>query len=64
MTPIELYRQKGASDASAGEEDDEWVPAPRITEADHKNDIRSLERKLAQRLFLIVNRKGTASCSC
>lgn len=57
--PIELYKSKIISSTSSAEEEEEWVPAPRITEADHKHDTRSLERMLARRLFLIVNRRGT-----
>ena len=35
-----------------------WQPAPRVTEADHSNDTKSLERKLDRRLFLLLKRKG------
>lgn len=31
-----------------------FTPAPRITEADHNNDIHSLDRKLAERMYLII----------
>jgi large subunit ribosomal protein L46 len=36
-----------------------WQPAPRITKADESNDVKSLERKLDRRLFLMLKRKGT-----
>ncbi|GBG83738.1 hypothetical protein CBR_g37539 [Chara braunii] len=46
--------------SSLGREDDdlEFEPAPCITEADRKNDRRSLNRALAQRLYLIVYGKS------
>lgn len=31
-----------------------FQPAPRVTEADHTNDTKSLERKLPQRIFLTI----------
>uniref|UniRef100_A0A182V443 Large ribosomal subunit protein mL46 n=1 Tax=Anopheles merus TaxID=30066 RepID=A0A182V443_ANOME len=34
-----------------------FKPAPRVTEADSKNDIRSLDRKLEQTLVLLVEQK-------
>lgn len=33
---------------------DAFVPAPRVTEADKKNDTRSLKRALAERLYFVV----------
>jgi hypothetical protein len=36
-----------------------FKPAPRVTEADEKNDRRSLERKLPNSLYLIVKRNRT-----
>lgn len=33
---------------------DQYVPGPRITEADKTNDIRSLDRALAERLYFVV----------
>ncbi|XP_052894981.1 39S ribosomal protein L46, mitochondrial [Anopheles moucheti] len=39
-----------------------FKPAPRVTEADQKNDIRSLDRKLEETLVLLVEQKlGTKS---
>ena len=37
-----------------------FQPAPRITEADHKKDTKSLHRALDKRLFLLV--KNGATC--
>ena len=39
-------------------------PGPRITEADIKSDEKSLERKLAERLFLVVKRDGKWDMPC
>ena len=36
----------------------DFQAAPRITEADKKNDTKSLERKLWNKLYLVVKRKG------
>ena len=59
VTPPELYRQKYTAESFTGnDEDEDWEPAPRVTEADHRNDTKSLERKLDRRLFLLVNSKG------
>jgi hypothetical protein len=33
-----------------------FTPAPRVTEADDKNDYRSIDRKLQDSLFLVVKR--------
>ena len=33
-------------------------PLPRTTEADAKNDVRSLERKLDRTLYLVVKQKS------
>ena len=35
-----------------------FQPAPRITEADHKKDTKSLQRALDKRLFLLVKARG------
>ena len=35
-----------------------WVPGERVTEADRQNDTKSLERKLDDRLVLIVKGSG------
>lgn len=32
----------------------QYVPASRVTEADHKNDIRSLDRALQERLYFVI----------
>ncbi|PIA35630.1 hypothetical protein AQUCO_03500173v1 [Aquilegia coerulea] len=32
----------------------DYVPAPRVTEADHKNDTKSLQRALDRRLYLLL----------
>ena len=37
---------------------DTFNPLPRTTEADRKNDTRSLDRKLYSKLFLVIKRKG------
>jgi len=36
---------------------EKFVPAPRVTQADKDNDIRSLNRKLDQMLYLIVKKR-------
>lgn len=35
-----------------------WDPAPRVTEADKTGDVKSLRRRLDQRLFMLVKKKG------
>lgn len=42
-----------------------WQPAPRVTDADAANDVRSLDRKLDQRLLLLLKSpgRGVAACS-
>ena len=35
-----------------------FQPAPRVTEADHRKDTKSLQRALDKRLFLLVKRQG------
>ena len=35
---------------------DQYVPAPRVTEADRTNDVRSMERALAERLYFLVKK--------
>ena len=50
------FQESAASQAEALAED--WQPAPRITEADHTNDQRSLLRKLDRRLIFAVQIKG------
>ena len=39
----------------------EFVPAPRITQADKEKDLHSLDRKLDQMLYLIVKRRQPAN---
>ncbi|ORZ31700.1 hypothetical protein BCR44DRAFT_34849 [Catenaria anguillulae PL171] len=53
----EFWTKKGAggSDARSIEM---AVPAPRVTEADKANDVKSLERKLDEPLYLVVKNKG------
>ncbi len=59
ITPPELYRQKYSTESFTGNDDEEeWAAGPRVTEADHKNDTKSLERKLDRRLFLLLKREG------
>eukprot|EP00177_Eucheuma_denticulatum_P005969 GFKZ01010883.1.p1 GENE.GFKZ01010883.1~~GFKZ01010883.1.p1 ORF type:complete len:303 (+),score=15.34 GFKZ01010883.1:32-910(+) len=38
-----------------------YTPAPRETEADHQNDVRSLDRALDERLYLVVKRTESAT---
>lgn len=38
-----------------------WEPAPLVTAADQSGDVRSLNRKLTDRLFLLVRRKGAGA---
>lgn len=45
--------ERGESDF--GEEETKFVPAPRETAADASNDTKSLNRKLAEKLFLVTN---------
>lgn len=47
-----------AKSTSSAEGDSENKPLPRTTEADAKNDVRSLERKLDRTLYLLVKSKG------
>ena len=62
VTPAELYRQKFSTESFTGNDDEEeWSPGPRVTEADHKNDTKSLERKLDRRLFLLLRKTGLQS---
>ncbi len=35
-----------------------FQPAPRVTEADHQKDTKSLQRALDKRLFLLVKQQG------
>ena len=35
-----------------------WAPGPRITEADRTGDVRSLRRRLEDRLVLLVKGQG------
>lgn len=35
-----------------------WEPAPLESEADRSGDVRSLKRRLDQRVFMLVRRKG------
>lgn len=58
----QLYRKEYPKEfldmgsSNRGEEGDiVFEPAPRITDADRTNDIRSLQRALDKRLYLIVN---------
>lgn len=47
-----------AASASARDEDEgeaEFEPAPRVTPADEANDVRSLQRALDRRLYLLVH---------
>lgn len=43
---------------SAAAASNRWDPAPRETEADRTGDVKSLRRRLDQRIFLLVKRKG------
>ena len=43
---------------SAAAASNRWDPAPRETEADRTDDVKSLRRRLDQRIFLLVKRKG------
>jgi len=38
---------------------DDFKPAPRVTEADKNMDVKSLDRALSKRLYLIVKQKNT-----
>jgi large subunit ribosomal protein L46 len=59
----ELNKEKVSGDAQAGEGSRKELelhverPAPRVTEADEKNDTLSLNRKLDQTLYLLVKNK-------
>ena len=59
----EANQEKVSGDAQVGEGTRKELelrverPAPRVTEADQKNDTRSLNRKLDQTLYLIVKSK-------
>lgn len=47
-----------ASASSSSEGEAESKPLPRLSEADTKNDLRSLERKLDRTLYLVVKQKS------
>jgi large subunit ribosomal protein L46 len=59
----ELNKEKVSGDAQTGEGSRKELelhverPAPRVTEADEKNDTLSLNRKLDQTLYLLVKNK-------
>lgn len=40
---------------------DQYVPASRVTEADHQNDTRSLDRALAERLYFVTRGAGQSA---
>lgn len=50
---LKMQRDMGYQDENDG---DEFVPAPRRTEADLKNDRKSINRRLDDRLYLIVKK--------
>lgn len=50
----EKYLTKSDSSETAEENLIEYVPAPRITEADKTNDTKSLNRALDERLYLLL----------
>ncbi len=51
------------STSSGADGDAESRPLPRTTEADAKNDVRSLERKLDQTLYLVVKQKSKGAAT-
>lgn len=60
--PEEFIQEKMVFEQEGGEGGlRRWQPAPRETEADVAMDTQSLRRKLDQRLFLLVKRKGKVS---
>jgi len=50
--------RKAEEEEGIAEEDPVLGFAPRVTQADAENDLQSLDRKLANRLFLVVKRTG------
>ncbi|KAK9803311.1 hypothetical protein WJX72_011878 [[Myrmecia] bisecta] len=60
--PPQFLAGKGAQQDEAEQDTrTQFQPAPRITEADHNNDRKSLWRKLDQRLYLLVKERGAGS---
>ena len=53
IQPKTTYEQGDTEEGSQ-----QWQPAPRVTEADHAMDTKSLWRRLDKRLFLLVKTKG------
>jgi hypothetical protein len=51
-------QSESAEEAAMG-----WAPGPRITEADRIGDVRSLRRRLEDRLVLLVKGQGEPRCS-
>lgn len=59
--PSEFTKVMGgeSSEVPEGETaESRFTPAPRTTEADEKNDIKSLQRALDKRLFFLIRSKG------
>jgi len=46
---------------SDGEQVMKYEPAPRVTQADEDNDLRSMERALPESLYLVVKQKSTGT---
>lgn len=59
VLPDEFIQPKTTYEQGETEEgSQQWQPAPRVTEADHAKDTKSLWRRLDRRLFLLVKTKG------
>jgi len=52
------FLSDGLARAAQNPEIRNWIPAPRRTLADEKNDRRSLDRALDSRLYLLIKPKG------
>ncbi len=67
--PSEFTKVAGGDSADSAEGEageSSFTPAPLVTEADEKHDVRSLHRALDKRLFFLVRSRGahagTAFC--
>ncbi len=49
------WQSESAEEAAMG-----WAPGPRVTDADRAGDVRSLRRRLEDRLVLLVKGQGAS----
>lgn len=55
----QLIAEEGRADEFTGNGDPRFAGLKRTTEADEKDDQKSLERRLSRTLYLLVKAKGT-----